>query len=145
MNLSSLAPRPDAHDEFAKRITARLASAETDLPYDITERLRAARARAVQDRKQPVAFVSSNASIAMGGQNMSLGERPPGFWGKFAATLPLAALLLGLFFIQSIQGERRVSELAEIDSALLTDDLPPAAYADPGFAHFLKTHTAPSP
>jgi hypothetical protein len=28
--------------------------------------------------------------------------------------------------------------LAEVDSALLIDDLPPAAYADPGFLQFLK-------
>ena len=29
-------------------------------------------------------------------------------------------------------------ELAEVDAALLTDALPPAAYADPGFLQFLK-------
>ena len=29
--------------------------------------------------------------------------------------------------------------MAEVDAALLTDDLPPAAYADPGFVQFLKT------
>jgi hypothetical protein len=29
-------------------------------------------------------------------------------------------------------------DLAEIDSAILADDLPPAAYTDPGFAQFLK-------
>ncbi len=29
-------------------------------------------------------------------------------------------------------------ELAEIDSALLIDDLPPQAYADPAFIDFLK-------
>ena len=28
---------------------------------------------------------------------------------------------------------------AEVDAALLTDDLPPAAYADPGFAQYLKS------
>jgi hypothetical protein len=26
-----------------------------------------------------------------------------------------------------------------VDAALLTDDLPPSAYADPGFAQFLKS------
>jgi hypothetical protein len=29
--------------------------------------------------------------------------------------------------------------VAEFDQALLTDDLPPAAYADPGFVQFLKS------
>ena len=30
-------------------------------------------------------------------------------------------------------------EVAEVDAALLTDDLPPAAFSDPGFVQFLKT------
>jgi hypothetical protein len=37
-----------------------------------------------------------------------------------------------------MQDDNRAEELAAIDSALLTDDLPPAAYTDPGFAQYLK-------
>jgi hypothetical protein len=48
-------------------------------------------------------------------------------------------LLAGLITIHVLQNDLRASELAEIDSALLTDDLPPAAYTDPGFLKFLKT------
>ena len=36
------------------------------------------------------------------------------------------------------------SEIAEVDAALLTGDLPPSAYADPGFVQFLKSsHQTP--
>ena len=45
---------------------------------------------------------------------------------------------MGLIAINVIQDDNRASELAEIDAALLTDDLPPSAYADPGFSQFLK-------
>jgi len=41
--------------------------------------------------------------------------------------------------IHVIQNERRASEVAEVDAAILTDELPPAAYADPGFVQFLKS------
>ena len=41
--------------------------------------------------------------------------------------------------INVVQDEKRAHELAEVDAALLTDDLPPAAYADPGFLQFLKS------
>jgi hypothetical protein len=41
--------------------------------------------------------------------------------------------------IYNFQSDRRATELAEVDAALLTDELPPAAYADPGFLQFLKT------
>jgi hypothetical protein len=37
-----------------------------------------------------------------------------------------------------VQKEDRANELAEVDTALLTDDLPPSAYADPGFVQFLR-------
>jgi hypothetical protein len=51
----------------------------------------------------------------------------------------LLALVAGLLFINSIQNEDRARELAEVDVALLTDELPPAAFSDPGFLQFLKT------
>jgi hypothetical protein len=53
--------------------------------------------------------------------------------------LPLVILAAGLVLIHTVQTERRASELAEVDAALLADDLPPAAYADPGFVQYLKT------
>ena len=56
------------------------------------------------------------------------------------AALPLLALVAGLIAISVIQNDNRANELAEIDAALLTDDLPPTAYTDPGFAQFLKSN-----
>jgi hypothetical protein len=52
--------------------------------------------------------------------------------------LPLVALLAGLITVQWFDSEQTVSDLAEIDTALLVDDLPPAAYSDPGFMQFLR-------
>ncbi len=56
-----------------------------------------------------------------------------------AAAAPLLALVLGLVAINVIQNDKRANEIAEIDAALLTDDEPPAAYADPGFTQFLNS------
>jgi hypothetical protein len=36
--------------------------------------------------------------------------------------------------------EKRSNELAEIDVEILTGELPPAAYTDPGFAQFLRVN-----
>jgi hypothetical protein len=52
------------------------------------------------------------------------------------------ALVAGLLVISVVQDDDRASELADVDSALLADDLPPAAYADPGFAQFLKSDSS---
>jgi hypothetical protein len=41
--------------------------------------------------------------------------------------------------------QEQVDAAAEIDAALLADDLPPAAYSDPGFLAFLKNPPATAP
>ena len=49
---NSLQNRQDIlQDRFALRLTARLSSGAADLPYDVSERLRAARVQAVAKRK----------------------------------------------------------------------------------------------
>ena len=68
-----------------------------------------------------------------------------GWWGRFAAVIPLVTLVLGLIVIDTIQDDLSVNELVEIDAALLTDYLPPTAYADPGFAQFLDIHAEQVP
>ena len=55
------------------------------------------------------------------------------------SAVPLLALVVGLVVINMAQDERAANDVAEVDAALLTDDLPPAAYSDPGFVQFLKT------
>ncbi|MEY2620732.1 MAG: hypothetical protein RIT26_552 [Pseudomonadota bacterium] len=122
---------PPAHEFLARRLAATL---DAPVAHDISERLRAARVRAVAARRlSPMAQVQSNGSLVLaGGQDML---RP---WGWLASSLPLLALVVGLVTIKHFQDERRATELADIDTALLTDDLPPSAYTDPGFLRFLK-------
>ncbi len=71
--------------------------------------------------------------------NLGDGNQRQSLWNRIGSALPLIALAAGLILIHSIENDRRASEVAEVDTALLSDDLPPAAYADPGFIQFLKT------
>ena len=52
--------------------------------------------------------------------------------------MPVLALVAGLVVLNVSQDEYGTLEVAEVDAALLTDDLPPEAYADPGFVQFIK-------
>jgi hypothetical protein len=70
---------------------------------------------------------------------LQFGDEGLNLWSRMASFLPLVALVAGLALIQNILDDNRASELAEVDSAMLSDDLPPSAYADPGFLQFLKT------
>jgi hypothetical protein len=70
-----------------------------------------------------------------------MGSEHLGGWGRLAAFAPLVALVLGLVFISMILDDNQANELAEIDAAILTDDLPPSAYADVGFTEFVKLNS----
>jgi len=137
----------NTQDEFGLRIAARLNSASLELPHDISERLRAARTRAVAARLKPQTHLQSNTAVVHQNGAALLnfgGDEGLNIWSRLASLLPLIALIAGLALIQNIMDNDRANELAEIDSALLVDDLPPAAYADPGFLQFLKNPIAAS-
>lgn len=127
-----------AQDRFALQITARLSDAVDALPYDISERLRAARVRSVSLQKIAFTQTATSVTLSGGAATLTFGNERPNWWNRVAAAVPLLALVIGLIAINVIQNDNRAKELAEIDVAILTDDLPPAAYADPGFLQFLK-------
>jgi len=134
---TSLSTSSDALEaQFGRRVAARLSSGTAALPHDIGERLRVARAQALARRRLPArptpVVVASGATATLGNV----------WWTRLGAVLPLVALVAGLITISAWQEDQRASELAEVDAALLTDDLPPAAYTDPGFAQFLKSEAA---
>lgn len=131
-------------DRFALKIAARLSDGCDELPHDVSERLRFARAQAVAKRK-----IATNQSVGLplgGGPAATLGtlEEHVGLWNRVGAALIVLALVLGLVAIHATQNDRVAQEMAQLDAALLTDDLPLAAYADPGFSQFLKASRARS-
>jgi hypothetical protein len=130
-------PLSPAADRFGRKVAARLSAGTAELPYEVRERLRAARVQAVARRK--VEMRPALPAIRMGGAvALGFGDDRLGLWNRIASVVPLIVLAFGLVLITSIQNDRRASEVAEVDVAILTDELPPAAYADPGFAQFLR-------
>jgi hypothetical protein len=127
-------------DAFGKAIVARLSEGAEDLPHDISERLKVARAMAIAKRKVSNLQASSNVSISGGEAMLQWGGREDGFWNRLASLLPLLALVVGLITIAVQQDESRAREVAEVDAELLTDELPPSAYVDPGFAQYLRAN-----
>jgi hypothetical protein len=98
---------------------------------------------------------SGQATLSGWGGGMSRHERDsargrrlddgPLPWGwRLASTLPAVALVLGLWGIHHWYRSEQVQAATDVDMALLTDDLPPAAYADPGFEEYLRTEAPTS-
>jgi len=127
-----------AQDRFAMRLTARLSGATENLPHDVSERLRAARVQALGRRNIAFRQAAYHVSVSAGGATLAFGTDDLSWWDRVAAAIPMLALVIGMVAITVIQNDKRANEIAEIDAALLTDDLPPAAYADTGFLQFLK-------
>jgi hypothetical protein len=122
---------------FALRVASHLSERSENLPHDLSERLRVAREQAVARARQlrltqpamAPAFQVSQGSVALG--------QPPSGWLRLASVLPLMLLVLGLVLIQHLHDQAEIHAAAEVDAALLADDLPPEAYGDPGFVAFL--------
>lgn len=125
-------------DRFGFEVTARLSDACDSLPYEVTERLRAARVQAIGRRKIAVEQVAMGVVTSGSALSLNFGEEGFNLWSAIASAVPLLALVVGLLSLNVVLSDERANELAEIDSALLTDTLPPSAYTDPGFAQFLK-------
>jgi hypothetical protein len=133
-------------DEHAleSRLAARLAGGLTErgqsLPHDVTERLRFSRELALTRARELRRPVTATAAVvvAQGRGAAALGHFVP-WWQRAASVLPLVVLLAGLLLIDRWTVREQVLAAAEIDSQLLSDDLPPAAYSDPGFAEFLRS------
>ena len=162
------AQREALQARFALRVTARLDEGSQALPHDITERLRIAREQAIEAARQAqtklgtaaigevspvvataVSGVSPQGVAVLGGWNeagqsrqSSRGRRlddGPLTWGwRLATALPVLALVAGLWLVHAYHDQEKVEATADIDTAILTDDLPPDAYADPGFEEFLR-------
>lgn len=126
-------------DRIGRLVAARLAAGTADLPHEVTERLRAARVQALAHRRLATVRTVPAVAASGGAATLTFGDEGMSLWSRIGSAIPLLALVAGLFLIHTVQNERRANEVAEVDAALLTDDLPPAAYADPGFAQFLKS------
>ena len=121
---------------FALRVTAALTENSHDLGADIGERLRFARERALERAR---AVAPTQVVGGPRGGAATLGWTGSAWWIRLASTVPVIALVAGLVFIQRWQDNTQVAVAAEVDTALLADDLPPQAYRDAGFAEFLKS------
>ena len=64
---------------------------------------------------------------------------------RLLTALPLVALAGALAFIGVDQDSRATLDVAEVDAALLTSELPPAAYTDIGFQQYLQTTVSDTP
>ena len=122
-------------DQFGLTAAALLRQGSQSLPAGIKDRLYAARLKALSVKKPEKVRIQQHVLASSTG-NWSSGSRS--FWDNVGWVAPLIVLVFGLIGIAQWQQDSRINDIAELDAALLTDDVPPDAYADSGFMGFLK-------
>jgi hypothetical protein len=126
---------------------ARLAAAPVAAPAQITVGvvgLSTAGASGLNTSGVSIGGWNESAQSRATGHGRRLDDAPPGWGWRLASALPALALLAGLWGIHQYTRHEQVQAATDVDMALLTDELPPTAYADPGFAEFLRKDTGPS-
>jgi len=136
-------------EALQSRVAQRLAAALTEYQTKATDanidaRLAFARDRAIEAarRTRSASAVAPSIAGAAGGTAILGGlpgsEATP-WWLRLGALVPLAVLLAGLVLIDSQYTRSQIEAAAEVDAAILADDLPPEAYRDQGFVEFLRS------
>ena len=129
----------DAERRFAYRMRQALNESAAALAPATLERLALARKSALRAQKNAeprriAAWQREFAYAHAGGD-----DAPRSGFARiglvFSALVVVGACLTGLY---QVEQQRRIDDLADMDTAVLTDDLPISAYADHGFTAVLK-------
>ena len=138
-------PAPDRDGleaRFGVRVASMLGERAQSTAPDISERLRFAREQALsrgQASRRQVQLATAPSAVVVGRGPYATLASHLGWGFKLGSAMPLALLVLGLMGIAHVHEKAQIAAVAEVDAALLSDALPPAAYTDPGFAEYLKT------
>lgn len=121
--------------QFGQASAALLRQGAHTIPQNIKDRLYAARMKALSVKKPEKVRIQKQV-LAGSGRNWTSGSSSA--WDTLGWIAPLVVLVFGLIGIAQWQDDSRINDIAEVDAALLSDDVPPDAYADSGFMAFLK-------
>ena len=124
---------------FAYRVKRALDENLEHLPQSTTQSLAEARRVALARKKKHAPVVVPQLAFAGGigdiGGNFS---QPLLSWlGRLGVAIPLLAGVMIFAGLYQHENQQRISELAEIDLGVLSDELPLSAYLDHGFNAYL--------
>jgi uncharacterized protein HemX len=108
------------------------------LPASTTERLAAARALALSRKKADAPAVPAKKDWRRSWFDVDTLFSSAGL-GRLAVAVPMLALVIGLGGVYQYQQQQQIAELAELDAAVLADELPLTAYLDHGFNAYLES------
>jgi hypothetical protein len=125
-------------NDFGFRIRQALNESLTRFDYKTSYRLEQARRAALAAHASRESVAAWSPALATAG-GPALGDTSGNSWLQWLGmAAPLLALAIGFVGIYQHQDAARISELANIDFAVLLDEVPIDAYADKGFGALLQ-------
>jgi hypothetical protein len=123
---------------FAYKVRHALNEHLDDLPASTTDRLAQARKMALARKKAHVEapLRATRVELAAAGTGGFFGQQFS-WLGRMSMVLPALVLVAGMVGIYQYEQQQRIEELAELDAAVLSDELPLSAYLDHGFNAYL--------
>jgi hypothetical protein len=122
---------------FAYKVRNALNENIDNIPASTSERLASARKLALSRKKNDAPLPAWLPQRAVAGDVGGWFDRPLFWLGRMGLALPAVVLVAGLTGIVEFEQQQRISETAEIDAAVLADELPLSAYIDHGFNAYL--------
>lgn len=122
---------------FAYKVRHALNESLNTLPTSSIDKLVTARKVALSRKKaeRPMRLFASGYVLA--GHMSHLFSEPLSWLGRLGIAAPLLAGALIFVGLYQNEQQQRISETADIDAAVLSDDLPLSAYLDHGFDAYL--------
>lgn len=128
--------------EFAYKVRRALDEKANTLPQATTDRLGAARKLAIARKKPESAIYTTVPERRLAGMLAGSGANPfndsLNWLIRVGIITPLIVLIVGAFSIYKYEEAFRIDELANLDAAVLSDELPLTAYLDHGFDTYLN-------
>lgn len=121
---------------FAYKVRHALSESADNLPASTAERLASARKIALSRKKPESGLRAFVPRLAFAGNAGTLFGNSA-WLGRMGLAVPMVVVALGLTALYQHEQQSRINDLADIDAAVLSDDLPLSAYLDHGFNGYL--------
>ncbi|PFH08234.1 uncharacterized protein DUF3619 [Collimonas sp. PA-H2] len=128
---------------FAFKVRHALNENLDNLPAPAVDRLAAARQAALARKKKdaPTRVVARQGVLA--GHAGNFFNDPLSWLTRIGVAAPILAGVVLLTGLYQFEQQHRIAAAADIDAAVLSDELPPSAYLDRGFSAYLAQQQEP--
>ena len=126
---------------FAYKVRHALNENLDNLPAATTDRLAMARKKALAVKRldSPLKVLALHRVLA--GSAAGFFNKSSPWITRIGLIIPLLALIIGLSSMVQFEKQQRITDIADIDAAVLSDELPLSAYLDNGFSAYLARQT----